>query len=451
MTITSNWTPRRKILVGFTIVMASAGVLAFSTLYLLHGIDLLAREVSGNSGIKPEIIHSAVLKAYGVILVIGALGTLISLASAYGVVTTMGSLLRRIARTLQEDSSRVHGTASQVAAASQSVAEGASRQASSLEETSASLEELTSMVKRNAEAAQAANRLSAETRALAETGTQSNQRLSESLNTIRSAAGEMRTTVEGIKTSSGNVAKIIKSIEEIAFQTNILALNAAGEAARAGEAGQGFAVVADEVRNLAYRSANAAKETAALIEAAVHQSEQGVAVNQKVTAGVEVVANAARDVAQSLGEIANRVQQVDQRVGEIAAACGEQAAGITQINVAVTQLDKVIQTNAATAEESATASEELSSQAQSVKDSVDALQQFLAGSTTPHGIQMYEENEVHPQPAPVRRAARLAPRTRPHRTGNDYNSGGRETTTVVTGVRNSAELPMPEESGFKDF
>ena len=157
---------------------------------------------------------------------------------------------------------KLSAAAGQVSSASQSLAEGASEQAASLEETSSSLEEMSSMTKRNAENAQKANELAKQARAAADTGVGDMQ--------------AMNAAMDAIKASSDDIAKIIKTIDEIAFQTNILALNAAVEAARAGEAGMGFAVVADEVRNLAQRSAQAAKETAAKIEGAVSKTAQGV-------------------------------------------------------------------------------------------------------------------------------------------------------------------------------
>jgi methyl-accepting chemotaxis protein len=169
----------------------------------------------------------------------------------------------------------------------------------------------------------------------------------------------MSQAIEKIKASSDETAKIIKTIDEIAFQTNLLALNAAVEAARAGEAGMGFAVVADEVRNLAQRSAEAAKNTAYLIEESKANSENGVAVS--------------KEVAVILNDIAQAAKKVKQLVSEVSAASEEQAQGIAQVNMAVTQMDQVTQASAASAEETASASEELSSQAQELNQMVDDL------------------------------------------------------------------------------
>ena len=241
--------------------------------------------------------------------------------------------------------------AGQVSNASQSLAEGASEQASSLEETSASLEEMSSMTQRNADSATQANELARAARKAADGGTVDMQAMSKAMTDI--------------KTSSDDIAKIIKTIDEIAFQTNILALNAAVEAARAGEAGAGFAVVAEEVRNLAQRSAQAAKETAAKIEGAITKTTQGVQISAKVAA--------------SLSEIVDKVRQVDTLITEVATASREQNDGVQQINRAIGQMDVVVQRNAAGAEESAAAAEELNAQALSLNEIISTLRHLVDG------------------------------------------------------------------------
>jgi hemerythrin-like metal-binding protein len=291
------------------------------------------------------------------------------------IVRRLNVSLRAIAGGLGSSSEQVGSAAAQVSSSSQLLAEGSSEQAASLEETSASLEEMASMTKRNAENAQKANDLAKQARAAADKGTADMQ--------------TMNAAMDAIKVSSDDIAKIIKTIDEIAFQTNILALNAAVEAARAGEAGMGFAVVADEVRNLAQRSAQAAKETAAKIEGAIGKTAQGVGISKQV--------------AETLNEIATKARQVDELVAEVAGASREQTQGITQVNTAVGQMDKVTQSNAASAEESAAAAQELNAQAITMKQSVAELLQ-LVGSSGQNTVAYRNEPTVHrsaPQKIPV--------------------------------------------------
>ncbi len=268
-------------------------------------------------------------------------------------------LARRISRPLhdamgqmQDFTERTADASVQISTSSQSLADGASQQAASLEETSASLEEMAGMTRRNAEAAQTAKQAATQTRSTVEAGAAGMER--------------MNVAMDGIKSASGEIAKIIKTIDEIAFQTNILALNAAVEAARAGEAGAGFAVVAEEVRALAQRSATAAKETADKIEAALAKSVEGARTSAEVTG--------------MLNEIVEQVRKMDGLVAEIATASAEQSEGITQVNKAVAAMDKITQSNASTAEESAAAAEQLSSQSRDLKIVVAQLRDLIGSS-----------------------------------------------------------------------
>jgi len=272
---------------------------------------------------------------------------------------TVSSKIQSLTISLEQNGCQVMEAACQISDSSQSLAEGASEQAASLEETSASLEEISSMTRRNAQTAQSAKEFTAQPRLTAEAGAQ--------------GAREMNQAMNGIKNASSDVSKIIKTIDEIAFQTNILALNAAVEAARAGEAGMGFAVVADEVRNLAQRSAKAAKENANMIEVSIKRSDDGVRVTEKVTAAIAEVAAKSRQVEQQLAGILEKVHQLDEQVGQIATASSEQSQGIWQVSTAVSQMDKVTQNNAA-------AAQELNGQAHVLKDAVNELQNLVGGS-----------------------------------------------------------------------
>jgi methyl-accepting chemotaxis protein len=273
---------------------------------------------------------------------------------------------------IEAASSQTAGAAAQIASSSQTLADGSTQQAASLEETAASLEEVSSMTKRNAESADRARKAAAQARTSAEAGARQMATMQESTQAIQSASAE--------------IAKILKTIDEIAFQTNILALNAAVEAARAGEHGAGFAVVAEEVRALAQRCASAARETAAKIE------DSGAKTRQ----GVEITADAAR----SFANIEQDIQNLDALVAEIANAANEQSQGIHQVALAVSQMDKVTQTNAATAEESAAAAEELSAQSVALKQAVTELQILVDGAANTPATAARASN-----PSPVRLAA----------------------------------------------
>jgi ABC-type transporter Mla subunit MlaD len=272
----------------------------------------------------------------------------------YFVASRLSRRIQTVVSGLSSASTQVSSASRQVAESSQHMAEGASEQASSLEETSAALEEMSSMTTQNADHAQLANGMV--------------EGACEAARQGRDAMGRLSSAIDGIKASSDQTAKILKTIDEIAFQTNLLALNAAVEAARAGEAGKGFAVVAEEVRSLAQRSAEAAKSTATLVEESQQNANNGVAVSS--------------EVGEILGRIAERVQQVTQLVQEVAAASTEQSRGIEQINLAVSQMDEVTQSNAANSEEAASAAQQLSAQAHEMNTMVAQLGAIVSGRAT---------------------------------------------------------------------
>jgi methyl-accepting chemotaxis protein len=306
-------------------------------------------------------------------------GILFGLLSALAVGAAIGiflsksisSALNRVISTLSSGSEQVASASNQVSQSSQQMAEGASEQASSLEETSASLEEMSSMTKQNSENSRQANAMALQTRGAVEKSREAMTRMGEAIGKI--------------KGSSDQTAKIIKTIDEIAFQTNLLALNAAVEAARAGDAGKGFAVVAEEVRNLAQRSAEAAKNTASLIEESQQNANNGVAVSSEVGA--------------ILTQIVESVQKLASLIGEVSAASEEQSKGIEQIGIAVTEMDKLTQSNAANAEESASASEELAAQAKELGDMVQVLVGIVKGAGARASSSSYADARPLPRSA----------------------------------------------------
>lgn len=299
--------------------------------------------------------------------------------------------LRRCAGEMIEGTRQVSAAASQVASASQSLAQGTSQQAATLQETSSSTTEIAAITRKNAENTQAVAGLMGETARLVSVA---NHNLEEMVQSMKEING-----------SSAKISKIIRVIDEIAFQTNILALNAAVEAARAGEAGMGFAVVADEVRSLAQRSAQAARDTALLIEESIARSSEG---SSKLDS-----------VAQSIRQITGSSTEVKTLVDEVNAGSQEQARGIEHITGAVSQMEQVTQRSAADAEESAAASEELASQARSLYHILEKLQELTgtdgvplapeAGAASPPrmaadhgaGLAALERSLDREQPAPV--------------------------------------------------
>ncbi len=302
-----------------------------------------------------------------------AIGGVIS-AMAMVVLRSAVRHVRRLASEMSDGSRQVAAAAAQVASASQSLAQGTSEQAATLEETSSSAAEITAITRKNGQNTGSVVTNMNETARLVE---DANQNL-----------GQMIGSMGEITASSEKISKIIRVIDEIAFQTNILALNAAVEAARAGEAGMGFAVVADEVRNLAHRSAQAAKDTAALIEESIGRTTEG---GQKLNL-----------VAKSIQQITNSTSQVKTLVDEISAGSYEQSRGIDQIAGAVGQMEQVTQRSAANAEESAAASEELATQAQRLADNVESLRDLMG-----HEASAIRQSHTSPAAASALASGRL--------------------------------------------
>ncbi|MBI5266180.1 MAG: CZB domain-containing protein [candidate division Zixibacteria bacterium] len=309
------------------------------------------KETTAKSVITDEEMLNRANSTQMVDIILAIVGGLLAVIAAVYIVRSTVSLLKGVVSRLSGGAEQIGSASEQLAGSSQSLAEGSSEQASSLEETSSSLEELASRTKQNAENARQANILASGANNAAEKGV--------------AAMSGMAQAMKDIKKSSDETAKIIRVIDEIAFQTNLLALNAAVEAARAGEAGKGFAVVAEEVRNLAQRSAEAAKNTSALIEGSQKNADNGVRATEEFT-GI-------------LNEITTGIKKVSSLIGEVTAASDEQSQGINQITSAVSQMDQVTQQTAANAEESSSASQELAAQAQEVQGIVSELNQLITG------------------------------------------------------------------------
>ncbi len=325
------------------------------------------------------VIVSSIEKLQLSVLIAGLLAVIISFIITWLITVSITKPIKLIIEGLSEGSDQVASASGQISSASQSLAEGASEQAASIEETSASLEEMSSMTKQNADNASHADNL-----------------MKDANNVVAKAnesMSELTTSIDEISMASEETSKIIKTIDEIAFQTNLLALNAAVEAARAGEAGAGFAVVADEVRNLALRAADAAKNTAELIEGTVKKTKEGT----------ELVAR----TNEAFSEVSGSTSKVGELVGEIAAASAEQAQGIDQVNKAVVEMDQVTQRNAGSAEESASASEEMSAQADQMLNYVDNLTQLVGGATS--GTSVKQSRSVLKPAAPALSSQTNAP------------------------------------------
>lgn len=386
-------------------------------------------------------IGKKILSAFGgacvLILVVGIVGTFTSgtteifvtvvsliAASALGmfVVRSITKGMHELVQEIATGAEQVSSAATQIASASQSLAEGTSQQAASLEETSASTEEINSMARRNSENSHSA----------ADLVKQSDQRFSDTNRSLQ----EMVLAMGEINASSDKISKIIKVIDEIAFQTNILALNAAVEAARAGEAGMGFAVVADEVRNLAQRCAQAARDTAVLIEESINKSNDG---KTKVD-----------HVAKAIHIITEQSSQVKTLVDEVHLGSQEQSRGIEQIGKAIVQMEQVTQKAAASAEESASAAEELTAQSAGLKDIVGRLNAMVGNA-----------GSVHPSKTISRRAYRPAP-ARPHANKAVMGTSLSALHTAVSQRPSRKEVPVavpagpdkdtfPMDEDFKEF
>ena len=361
---------------------------AFMKEKLIPNLESLSKQAASEKQLTAEMMATALKETSGQVTlgnwvtIVMLLFSLTAGAVIIFVVRQINASLRKAIADLSEGAGQVASAAGQISSSSQSLAQGASEQAASLEETSSSSEEINSMARKNAENSQTAHSLVL----------QSQQRVEETNHSL----GSMVTAMSDIKNSSDKVSKIIKVIDEIAFQTNILALNAAVEAARAGEAGMGFAVVADEVRNLAQRCAQAAKDTAALIEESIAKSDDGQAKVEHVAVAIHA--------------ITEESAKVKTLIDEVSLGSQEQTRGIEQIAKALTQMEQVTQQSAANAEESAAAAEELTAQASTLMEVVHQLSAMVGGmQETEHSRSEHRgwHSSVADHNAPVKRTQLL--------------------------------------------
>ena len=336
-------------------------------------------------------------------------------AVAFFITRSISKPINRITDNLNQNASHVYAASLQVASSSQTLAEGASDQATALEETSTALEEMSSLTLQNADNAGEADKLMA--------------RANTVVHGTSSSMTELTHSMEEISKASVETQKIIKTIDEIAFQTNLLALNAAVEAARAGEAGAGFAVVADEVRNLAMRAADAARNTAVLIEGTVI----------KIKAGSDLVTR----TSESFLQVTESTTKVTALVAEIASASAEQSQGISQINKAVTEMDKLVQMTAANAVENAGASEEMTGQAEQMQAMVNELVALVGSNKGKKEKKAAGETAADRQQAPAPAAAPAAAKP---------GTARKKTVLIPKPALATPEQVIPfNDEDFKDF
>lgn len=378
---------------------------------LKDGDNLVGRLKFSYTTQKLSTQHNENKRITGAAILIGGLLTAVAL---FFVVRNSINPLYQAMEEIDESSQKVASGATQIAITSQSLAEGTSTQAAALEQTSSSLEEMSSITRQNADNTTAVE-------SLINTANQGVNQANQSMTEVISAMQE-------ISRASQETSKIIKTIDEIAFQTNLLALNAAVEAARAGEAGAGFAVVADEVRNLAMRAAEAAKNTAQLIEGTVSKVNEGSGLVDKTHT--------------AFSQVADNVIKVNSLIGGIATSSHQQAQGIEQINKAITLMDTAVQNAAANAEESAALSEEMHSQASNLELVISRLEQVIGTSKKmPSSPAKIAAVPLHrPKPKPVS----PPPATRPSPTKAIAHTPKKPSPESI--------IPMDEgEDNFQDF
>ena len=364
----------------------------------------IGKTADASTAAAGDLAGASTVMGIGLVVVV-----LLGLAAALLITRGIVKALVQVSEELGACSEQTASAAQQVASGAQSLANGTSETAATLEETSASLEEMSSMVRQSAQSSEAANGVASQARAAGERGQQ--------------AMAELAQAIGEIKSNADQTAKIIKTIDEIAFQTNLLALNAAVEAARAGDAGKGFAVVAQEVRNLAQRAGEAARNTSQLIEQSVKSADSGVKLSQHVTGVV--------------AEMTSASKKVNDLAGEVAASAKEITIGIDQVSRAVRQMDQTTQANAASAEENSAVGEEMSAQAMSLANLVQDLEAMIRAAQ--------ERGTPAAAHAPTQRSTATRAPTVPARATN----GVKSSTQVRTNSTNGLKPYVPQSESAK--
>jgi methyl-accepting chemotaxis protein len=353
----------------------------------LANVQRLLNEAEGHLTEKADeysnLAHYLGIAMRGLVTVAGILAGVLGVVLSRRITAEIIGRLRAVMERLTEGAGLVSATSEELSSTSQQLADGASEQAASLEESTASLENLTSVVRQNAGRVEQANTMTQqnstnarEARTLAESAAKATQTGEQAVQRLVEAIGK-------VSTSSEETGKVINTIDDIAFQTNLLALNAAVEAARAGEAGKGFAVVAEEVRNLAQRSAQAAKNTAEMIEGAIRDAHHGAEISEDAANALKEIAEGITQLQVNVQEVAAASEEQANLMEEITRANQDQANSFEQINTGISQVDQVTQRNASSAEEAAAASEELSSQAMELHQVVREMEELVGREDEP--------------------------------------------------------------------
>ena len=373
------------------------------------------------SGIYVDDVESEMQQMLWIILGAVIVATVGGLLLVFFMARSISRPIYRVLAKLGDSAGLVSSASSQVSVASQSLADGAVQHASGLEETSATMEQMASMTRLNADNANQANKIMNDMSLAVDDACIAMKELTQSMNEISEASQE--------------TAKIIRTIDEIAFQTNLLALNAAVEAARAGETGAGFAVVADEVRNLAMRASEAAKNTTGLIEGTVNKMKNGSNVVARTNEAFEKVAAGSKKI----GELMNGVTIASQ----------EQAQGIAQINTAIAEMDTVIQQNAGIAETAASASGEMNTQATYMKGFVQELVTVVEGNKGSAVKQRGARVKDEKSRAERKQSSSVSPGPAARRHNAKLNNGNRNLKPVSP--KTDEETPTSDNTNLFDF